>query len=168
MEDLLILVDEADNPIGSEPKLLVHQKGSLHRAFSILIYDSSGKMLIQRRALHKYHTPGLWSNACCSHPRPGEELSTATTRRLFEEIGLRCKLDEKFYFIYVADFENGLVEHELDHVFIGVCDDVPFKNPDEVEEFLWITESELLEDMRLNPDKYTPWVKIIMQRHMKD
>ncbi|MCD6477442.1 MAG: isopentenyl-diphosphate Delta-isomerase [Candidatus Aenigmarchaeota archaeon] len=161
----VILVDENDNPIGFEEKLKAHQNGGkLHRAFSILVFNSEGKLLIQRRASTKYHSPGLWANTCCSHPRPGEELIDAAHRRLKEECGFDTDLKEVFSFIYEAQFDNRLTEKELDHVLIGYYDGGVHPNPDEVDEVKWVEVNKLKEDMRHNPKKYAPWFVIIMEK----
>lgn len=162
-EEKVILVDAEDNPVGTEAKMQAHLNGDLHRAISILIYNTKGEMLLQQRALSKYHTPGLWTNACCSHPRPGESTSGAAKRRLVEEMGMEAELNEKFTFIYKAHFDNGLTEHELDHVFIGITDTDPAINPDEVNDFKWISMNELLRDISTNPENYTIWFRIILQ-----
>lgn len=161
----LILVDEMDNEIGSEEKMEVHKTpGKLHRAFSIFIFNSVGEMLIQRRAKTKYHSGGLWSNACCSHPRKGESLEHAIHRRLKEEFGFDCEMKEIFSFIYRVDFENGLSEYELDHVFVGKFDGVPNPNPKEIEEWKWVDTEELKRDIKKNPEEYTPWFRISLDR----
>lgn len=162
-EEKVILVDAEDNPVGTEAKMQAHLNGDLHRAISILIYNTKGEMLLQQRALTKYHTPGLWTNACCSHPRPGESTLGAAKRRLLEEMGMEAELKEKFTFIYRAVFDNGLTEHELDHVFIGITDTDPAINPDEVNDFKWISMNELMQDISLNPEKYTIWFRIILR-----
>ncbi len=158
----VILVDELNNPVGVMEKMEAHRKGVLHRAFSILIYNSKGEMLLQQRADHKYHSGGLWTNACCSHPKPGEEILTAAHRRLKEEINLECDLKIIGHFIYHHQFEENLFEHEYDFVLKGVCDKEPKEDPEEVKASKWITENELIEDVRLNPDQYTFWFKEII------
>lgn len=159
MKEMIILVDQNDNEIGAIEKIEAHKQGVLHRAFSIFIIDSKNRMLIQRRALSKYHTPGLWSNTCCSHPRYGEDLINAVHRRLKEEMGFDCELVELFSFIYKAEFDNGLIEHELDHVFIGYYDGEVSPNKEEVDDIKWIEIDKLLEDIKNNPEKYTIWFK---------
>ena len=133
------LVDNQDNPIGVMEKILAHQKGELHRALSVLILNSNNELLLQRRALGKYHSPGLWTNTCCSHPYPGEDSFEAAKRRLQEEMGMSADLNFVFKFQYKCDFDNGLIEHELDHVFIGVTDDTPHINTDEAMAFSWVS-----------------------------
>jgi len=164
MSEKVILVDENDREIGVEEKIKAHEDGKLHRAFSIFIFNSKGEMLLQRRAKHKYHSGGLWSNACCSHPRPNESLEDAIHRRLKEEMGFDCKLKKAFHFIYEVYLDNGLKEHEFDHVFIGVYGGDVNLNLDEVMDFKWICIEKLLEDIQKNGEKYTPWFKIALKR----
>lgn len=130
MEDFVILVDNNDREIGLMEKMQAHREAVLHRAFSIFIFNSRGEILLQQRAYTKYHTPGLWTNTCCSHPRKGETVADAASRRLFEEMGMICPLEEKFSFIYKADVSQGLIEHEFDHVLIGHSDEKPVINRD--------------------------------------
>lgn len=166
MTDYLILVDEHDNEIGTAEKLAAHQNGwQLHRAFSVFVFNNAGQIMLQRRAMEKYHCPGLWTNTCCSHPRPGETSLAAATRRLEEEMGFVCPLEEKFAFSYRAEFDNGLTEHEFDHVFVGTYDKEPNLNPSEAMDWKWIDPKELLADIQKNPNIYTPWTKIIMQEY---
>jgi len=163
-KQLVVLVDENDKEIGVEEKIKAHREGRLHRAFSIFIFNSKGEMLLQQRARHKYHCGGLWTNACCSHPRPGESLNDAVHRRLKEEMGFDCELKEIFSFIYYVEFDNGLKEHEFDHVFIGLFDGEVKPNPDEVQDFKWVKIEELVKDIASNPDKYTYWFKLALPR----
>ena len=161
----IVLVDENDSEIGTEEKIKAHQGGGrLHRAFSIFIFNSRGEMLLQRRAGGKYHCGGLWTNACCSHPRPGEPTEDAARRRLMQEMGFDTKLREIFSFIYRASFENGLTEHELDHVFVGTFNGQPEPNPQEADGFRWVAAEELERDVRKNPEKYTPWFRISVSK----
>ncbi|HZG01246.1 MAG TPA: isopentenyl-diphosphate Delta-isomerase [Chitinophagales bacterium] len=162
MTDDVILVDENDNRIGAMSKEEAHREGKLHRAFSVLIFNSAGEMLLQRRALDKYHSGGLWTNACCSHPRVDETNVDAAKRRLKEEIGLVTDLTHVYEFVYNAKFENGLVEHEYDHVFHGVTDNAPVANAQEVVDWKYISIAELSKDMSLRPEAYTAWFKILM------
>lgn len=159
IEDRVILVDELDNPIGEMGKMEAHERGKLHRAFSVFILNTQGEMLIHQRALNKYHSAGLWTNACCSHPRPGETTLQAANRRLKEEMGIEAELTAAFQFRYFAEFENGLIEHELDHVFLGYSEEVPKPDSDEVENFKWITFEELLFEISEFPEKYTVWFR---------
>jgi len=156
----VILVDKKDKQIGVGEKLKVHRQGKLHRCFSILIFNSNGELLIQQRASSKHHSPGLWSNTCCSHPRPGEDLKTATKRRLKEEMRIECDLKEIFSFIYKAKSGN-FIEHEFDHVFFGKFNDNPIINKKEVQNFKWINLKELKRDVKEHPRKYTFWFKRI-------
>lgn len=158
------LVDKNDNIIGSEEKLLVHQKGLLHRAFSILIFNKKGEMLIHQRALHKYHSPGLWTNACCGHPNKGEAMEAAVHRRLQEEMGFDCPLDLKFKFQYHASFDNGLTENEIDHVYVGEFNDDFVFNPEEVADYKWGSLDYLRKDTAENPNNYTVWFRKILQQ----
>lgn len=161
----VILVDENDNQIGVEEKLKAHQNGGkLHRCFSIQIFNSKGELLLQQRASVKYHCGGLWANTCCSHPRPGEVIDAAAHRRLKEELGFDTKLKEAFTFVYKADFDNGLTEWEYDHVFIGIYDGVVRPSPEEVDDYKWIGLEELKTDIEKNPQKYTVWFKIILNK----
>ena len=168
MEEKVILVDENDIEIGSEEKIKAHREKKLHRSFSILIYNSKKQLLLQKRAEEKYHTGGLWTNTCCSHPRPNEPLNEAIHRRLKEEKGFDCGLKEILSFQYIAEFDNGLTEHEFNHVFIGKYDKDPEHNSDEVDEWKWMTNKEIIEDIKNNPDKYTPWFKIIIKEHLEE
>ncbi len=156
----VILVDKNDRQTGTAEKIEAHRKGLLHRAFSVFVVDSSGSLLLQKRASGKYHSPGLWTNTCCSHPRPGESVHDAAVRRLQEEMGIHCKLSKSFTFIYRADFDNGLTEHEFDHVLIGVCDNEPVPDHREVESFQYIDLDSLSADIEKNPDNYTVWFRI--------
>lgn len=163
MEEV-ILVDENDNAIGTAEKLAAHQSGQLHRAFSIFIFNGKGEMLLQQRAMGKYHSGGLWTNACCSHPRPNEEPLAAAHRRLIEELNMKVDLKFLFSFKYKAEFENGLTEHELDHVFVGQSDSVPKLNQSEAMAFKYVERNELLKDIEDNPDRYTFWFKEIIHK----
>ena len=158
-EERVILVDENDIAIGDMEKMEAHHKGELHRAFSVFIFNSKNELLLQRRALNKYHSGGLWTNSCCSHPRVNEDLLKAAERRLVEEIGIKTKLKEVFSFIYYADLDNNLIEHEYDHVFFGKYDEAPILNYDEVMDYRWISLDDLVEDIKVNSDKYTYWFK---------
>lgn len=160
----VILVDTNDNPIGLEEKIKAHELALLHRAFSVFVFNKNGELMLQRRALHKYHSPGLWTNTCCSHPRPDEATLDAAHRRLVEEMGFDCDLKWKFSFIYKAPFDNGLTEHEFDHVFYGSYDHNPVVNPDEVESWKWINMDALLTDVMKNPEDYTVWFRIALEK----
>jgi isopentenyl-diphosphate delta-isomerase len=160
MEELLILVDENDNETGSMNKLDVHQSGVLHRAFSVFIFNQKGEILLQQRSDKKYHSAGLWSNTCCSHPLKDETVNDAVSRRLREEIGMECTTQFQFSFIYKAALENGLIEHEFDHVYFGKSDDIPAPDPNEVKDWKYIRPEKLKEEIILNPEKYSVWLKI--------
>jgi isopentenyl-diphosphate delta-isomerase len=164
--DDVVLVDEDDRPLGSAPKLAAHQNGGrLHRAFSVFIFDSHGRMLLQRRAPGKYHFGGLWTNACCSHPRVGQPLIESARARLRHEFGFDAPLEERFSFVYRAeDPTSGLTEHELDHVLVGRFDGEPRPNPEEIDAWDWVDPSELLRDVRERPERYTPWFRIVLER----
>jgi isopentenyl-diphosphate delta-isomerase len=160
-----VLVDENDNEIGIEEKIKAHENGGkLHRAFSIFVFNSRGELLLQKRAETKYHAPGLWTNTCCSHPRPGESLEDAVHRRLKEEMGFDCELKRVFHVIYKADVGNGLTEWEFDHVFIGKFDGEPKPNPEEASDWKWVSLEEVERDVKEHPEKYTPWFRIILPK----
>lgn len=163
-KEYVILVDEQDNDIGVMEKLLAHQEGLLHRAFSIFIFNEKGELLLQQRALSKYHSAGLWTNTCCSHPRPNETIKDATNRRLFEEMGLSCDLKIITNFIYKTPFENGLTEHELDYVLTGITNQNPHINKDEVENYKWMPIEDIKKDIISHPDLYTSWFKIALEK----
>ena len=163
MEEHVILVDEQDNQLGLMPKMEAHEKAVLHRAFSVFIFKSDGDLMLQQRAAHKYHSPLLWTNTCCSHQRDGESNIEAGKRRLLEEMGFSTELKEVFSFIYKAPFDNGLTEHELDHVMVGYFDGVPEVNPEEVASFKWMSLEAIKEDIELHPNLYTAWFKIIFK-----
>ena len=166
MEEV-ILVDEKDRQVGTEEKIKAHKEGKLHRAFSIFVFNHEGRLLLQQRALTKYHCPGLWSNTVCSHPRPGEPVNAAAHRRLMEEMGFDCPLKESFTFIYKTKFDNGLYEHEFDHVLIGSYDGDPVPNPEEAESWKWVGMDELRKDVKENPQNYTYWLRAALGRMMK-
>lgn len=161
--DKVILIDNADHVIGTMDKLEAHQKGLLHRAVSVFIFNREGEWLLQQRALTKYHSPGLWSNTCCTHPQPDESDRQAANRCLKEEMGLDCALREISPLLYKAEFDNGLTEHEFDHVFVGVTDSLPVINPDEAHNWKYISYDKLQIEIWLNPGKYTAWFKKIYQ-----
>ena len=156
----VVLVNEDDVEIGLMPKLEAHQKGVLHRAFSVFIYNSKGEMLLQQRAFGKYHSEGLWSNTCCSHPLPAESAHHGAVRRLEEEMGITADLQFLFTFQYRVKLENGLTENELDHVFYGISDAVPNLDAAEANDYKYMKPAEIKADMQLNPDHYTEWFKI--------
>jgi isopentenyl-diphosphate delta-isomerase len=162
----VILVNKKDKAIGTEEKLKAHQKGKLHRAFSVVLFNKKGEILIQKRAKSKYHSPGLWTNTCCSHPKPNENTKEAAQRRLKEEMGIKTDLKKAFSFIYKAKLGN-LVEYEFDHVFLGRFDGQPKPNKKEIEDWQWIKLVDLEKDIKKNPKKYTPWSKIILKKLKK-
>lgn len=161
MLEHVILVNENDEPIGLMEKLEAHQKGVLHRAFSVFILNDKNELMLQQRAQSKYHSPLLWTNTCCSHQKPNETNTEAGTRRLQEEMGFTTELLDVFSFIYKAPFDNGLTEHELDHVLVGKFNEEPNINPTEVEAWKWMAIEDIKEDLRINPEQYTVWFKII-------
>ena len=164
MQDLVILVDAQDQQIGVEEKLQAHKSGKLHRAFSILLFNTTGELLLQQRALDKYHSPGLWTNTCCSHPRPGENIRQAATRRLQEEMGIHCSLNEIFDFIYQTQFDHGLIEHELDHVLIGEYEGEIAPNPIEVMAYRWQHLGALYREIKARPQQFTVWFRIMIDK----
>ena len=170
MEEQVILVNEQDEELGLMPKMEAHEKAVLHRAFSVFVLNDKDELMLQQRAGHKYHSPMLWTNTCCSHQRKGEQNIQAGKRRLQEEMGFECELKELFSFVYKAPFDNGLTEHELDHVMIGRYNGDPVINPEEVESFKWMSLIDVKSDIAVNPQDYTAWFKIIFERfynHLK-
>ncbi|MBT8296940.1 MAG: isopentenyl-diphosphate Delta-isomerase [Maribacter sp.] len=163
-EEEVILVNTNDEQIGTMPKMEAHEKAQLHRAFSVFIMNDKGETMLQQRAAHKYHSPLLWTNTCCSHQRVGESNVEAGKRRLMEEMGFVTEVKELFSFIYKAPFDNGLTEHELDHVMLGSYNDDPQINPAEVAGFKWMKPEDVRADIDLNPNKYTVWFKIIFEK----
>jgi isopentenyl-diphosphate delta-isomerase len=166
-KEYVILVDTADRELGTMEKMEAHEKAALHRAFSVFIFNDSGELMLQQRAAHKYHSPLLWTNTCCSHQRQGESNIEAGKRRLREEMGFEVDLDEKFHFVYKAEFDNGLTEHELDHVMVGYYNGEPTINPEEVASWKWINMEVLQQDMQDHPQDYTAWFKIIFDRFVE-
>lgn len=160
MDEFLVLVDDTDTAWGKMEKMEVHQLGLLHRAFSVFVFNTKGELLMQQRASEKYHSGGLWTNTCCSHPRFGEETDFAADRRLKEEMGISCNLSYGFNFMYKVSFENGLTEHEFDHVYFGVCDDIAKPDPTEVQHSKYISLDALISDIKVNPQLYTEWLKL--------
>lgn len=160
-EENVILVNQNDEQMGLMPKMEAHEKALLHRAFSVFVLNDKNEIMLQQRAGQKYHSPLLWTNTCCSHQRDGETNIQAGTRRLFEEMGFETGLKELFHFIYKAPFDNGLTEHELDHVMIGYYNEEPKINPDEVESWKWMSIEDVAKDIQLQPEIYTVWFKII-------
>jgi isopentenyl-diphosphate delta-isomerase len=161
----VILVDQSDNKIGLMDKMEAHEKGVLHRAFSVFIFNKNNELMLQKRAHSKYHSPGLWTNTCCSHQRDGESNIEAGKRRLLEEMGFTTELAETTSFIYKAAFDNDLIEHELDHILIGSFENPPNINKIEVDSWRWMQLEDIKEDIEINPNNYTVWFKIIFQKY---
>lgn len=164
MVEKVILVDENDQVLGAMEKLEAHEKALLHRAFSIFIFNSEGKLMLQQRQFTKYHSGGLWTNTCCGHPRPGETTLEAASRRLQEEMGFTCHLDHTFEFVYKADLDHHLTEYELDHVFFGTFDNPPVLNDVEAADWMWTTWHDLCAGIRNHPDNYTFWLKVCVEK----
>ena len=165
--EYVVLVNDHDTQIGIMEKMAAHIVPRLHRAFSIFLFNSRGELLLQQRALSKYHSPGLWTNTCCSHPRDGETLEQATTRRLKEEMGMQCEMHEVFTFIYKAPVGLGLIEHEFDHVWFGTTDNTPVINTDEVASWKYMAIDDIANDMKNHPEHYTEWFKISLDEIRK-
>jgi isopentenyl-diphosphate delta-isomerase len=163
----VILVDKSDKEIGREEKHLAHKKGLLHRAFSVFIFNSKGDILLQKRNIEKYHSGGLWTNTCCSHPRPGKVLVEEAKERLNEEMGIVSDLEEIFSFTYKVKFSSGIYENEFDHVFFGKSDSIPKPDPSEASEWKWISLKKLNENMQKRPGEYTEWLKICIDDVIK-
>ncbi len=167
MEEQVILVNRDDVALGQMEKMEAHEKGLLHRAFSVFIFNAKHELLLQQRALSKYHSGGLWTNTCCSHPRMGETNMEAAKRRLDEEMGMDCELNYLFKFTYKAEFKDGLIEHEVDHVFFGTSNKLPLINRKEVETFRYMDLEALANDIKANPGIYTPWLRICLDKVME-
>jgi len=161
----VVLVNEDDKVTGVMEKLMAHQLGKLHRAFSVFVFNSRGELLLQQRAADKYHSPGLWTNTCCSHPTECETVYMAARRRLMEEMNMDCELTHKFSFIYKADVDKGLTEYEYDHVFMGNTDDTPKPCPNEVSAWKYMKLEEVQQDLIIHPEKYTAWFKICFDKY---
>jgi isopentenyl-diphosphate Delta-isomerase len=166
--EYVVLVDNNDNEVGTMEKLQAHVEGVLHRAISVFIFNTRGELLLQQRAAGKYHSPLLWTNTCCSHPRPGESPFDAANRRLAEEMGLVCSLKKSFTFVYQARFGNGLTEHEFDHVFTGVSDAVPQPDHAEVAAWRYVGMDLLEEEIRMRPERFTEWFQICLREWKKE
>ncbi len=160
----VVLVDKDDNPLGTMEKMAAHENGSLHRAFSIFIFNSNKELMIHQRALSKYHSPGLWTNTCCSHPQLEKSIEENAHQRLQEEMGFDCEFEKAFTFLYKADVGQGLIEHEFDHVFVGVSDTQPQINPEEVEAWKYMSMEALRDDIENNENNYTEWFKIAFEK----
>lgn len=159
-EEFVILVDEQDNEQGTMEKMQAHYEGKLHRAFSVFLFNEKKELLLQRRALTKYHSPGLWTNTCCSHPRKGEETVNAAIRRMKEEMGIEADVEKAYQFLYHSDVGQGLIEHELDHVFVGEFSGNPVINEEEVSEWKYASLTAIEEGMSSSPEEYTVWFRI--------
>ncbi|PIQ68866.1 MAG: isopentenyl-diphosphate delta-isomerase [Candidatus Taylorbacteria bacterium CG11_big_fil_rev_8_21_14_0_20_46_11] len=168
-EDQLILVDEHDKEVGAEGKLSAHQKGLLHRAISVFIFNKRGELMLQKRAKTKYHSAGMWSNTCCSHPRPGEDTETAARRRLQEEMGFTCDVRHVHHLLYRTTFPNGLIENEYDHMFVGEYEADPVLNSEEAEDWRWMSPEAIKEDIAKHPEAYSYWFRLalddVLQKH---
>ena len=164
-QEKVILVNEKDEQIGLMEKIEAHEKALLHRAFSVFVFNDKNELMIQQRALSKYHSPGLWTNTCCSHQREGETNVDAGKRRLQEEMGFTTDLKDTISFIYKAPFDNGLTEHEFDHILVGNFEGEPALNPEEVAEWKWMSLEAIEADMKENPSIYTEWFKIIFDKY---
>ena len=161
--EYVLLVNKNDQPLGTMEKITAHEKGELHRAFSVFVFNSRGELLLQKRASEKYHSGGLWTNTVCSHPKAGEEVAASAKRRMMEEMGFECEITKVFTFVYKANVGDGLTEHEYDHVFFGYSDTAPMPNPDEVEDWKYVDMDWLNQDVKENPDDYTVWFKIALK-----
>jgi isopentenyl-diphosphate delta-isomerase len=164
MTEYVLLVDENDNNTGVMEKLQAHQEGLLHRAISVFVFNDKNELLLQQRAAEKYHSPLLWTNTCCSHPRPGEVLIESAHRRLMEEMNLACALTHQFSFTYRAELEGGLTEHEFDHVFFGQTNDIPVPNPEEVYHWKYLSLDEIEKEINADPESYTSWFKLMLAK----
>ncbi|MEM1269399.1 MAG: isopentenyl-diphosphate Delta-isomerase [Bacteroidota bacterium] len=164
LQESVVLVDENDRELGTAEKLQAHLDGQLHRAFSVFVFDRQGRTMLQQRALHKYHSPGLWSNTCCSHQRPGEATPDAAHRRLNEEMGFDCPVEPAFEFVYKVELQPGLFEHEYDHVLIGYYDGDADPNPEEVADWKWVDPSEVAADLNARPELYSHWFGLVFGR----
>jgi len=167
MKEEVILINEANEVIGQMEKMEAHQKGLLHRAFSVFLFNEKGEWLLQKRASTKYHSPGLWTNSCCGHPRPGEDIASAAQRRLKEEIGIQVSLNILFEFQYHCKFDNMLIENEWDYVLFGTTELLPLANPDEVDDWKWMKQEDIENELQRNPEQFTFWFKHIMKHHLK-
>ena len=168
MKEIIICVDKNDNEVGHIEKMDAHIKGLLHRALSIFIFNEKNELLLQKRYSGKYHSPGLWTNTCCTHPNKDERTDDAAIRRLQEEMGFYCDLKEVFSFMYYIKFDNDLIEHEFDHVYFGRYSNEISINPLEVEDYKWISLDNIKVDLKTNPDNYTFWFKYIIENHIKE
>ena len=164
MKDMVILVDEQNKEIGVMEKLEAHVQGNLHRAISVFIFNGDGEMLLQKRADSKYHSGGLWTNACCSHPKPGEKTLAAAKRRLIEEMNMKAELKFLYSFGYLTNFKNGLIEHELDHMYFGITNNKPELNPEEASDWKYMNLDDIGADLKANPSHYSEWFKLSFEQ----
>jgi len=164
---MIVLVDECDRVVGTRERLAAHIDGVLHRAVSVYVFSSRGRLLLTRRAAGKYHSGGLWTNTCCTHPWPGEPVQDAARRCLRKEVGIECEVVPAFHFIYRAQLANGLTEHELDHVFVATYDDQPNLDPNESDAYEWVDPRELGRDIATCPEKYTAWLPLSLDRALE-
>jgi isopentenyl-diphosphate delta-isomerase len=162
-EERVVLVDSDDRVLGEMEKLLAHRTGRLHRALSVFVFNSRGELLLQQRSLGKYHSGGLWTNTCCSHPRPGEAVQDAAVRRLGEEMGLQCPIEHRFAFVYRSELDHGLIEHEFDHVFIGHSDAEPEPDPSEVSDWRYASAESIRSELIQDPGRFTSWFRICFE-----
>jgi isopentenyl-diphosphate delta-isomerase len=163
MTEQVILVDREDNVLGTMDKMDAHVLGKLHRAFSVFIFNDKGELLLQQRAIEKYHSGGKWTNTCCSHPRFGEDTLSAAHRRLQEEMGMECNLQYAFNFTYKAELLQGIEEHEYDHVYFGLSNALPVPDPSEVSAYKYLSMEALAKDIKMNPSDYSEWLKICFE-----
>lgn len=161
----VLLVDDGDHPAGEMDKLEAHQQGALHRAFSVLLFDRKGQLLLQQRATDKYHSGGLWTNTCCSHPDPGESVEEGASRRLREEMGLEAPLKKLFTTRYYLELGDGMIENEFDHVFIATSDEEPQVNSEEVMDQRFASKEEIEDELQASPETFTEWFKVIWQEY---
>jgi isopentenyl-diphosphate delta-isomerase len=166
-DEYVVLVNEQDQVLGQLEKIEAHELGLLHRAFSVLLLNDRGELLLQQRAAHKYHSPLLWTNTCCSHQRPNETTLMAAERRLKEEMGMSAPMQTAFKFQYKATLDQGLTEHELDHVLFGYTNQDPNINPEEVAAFRWISMAQLLQELQSKRDSFTIWFQILLDQHLE-
>jgi isopentenyl-diphosphate delta-isomerase len=165
MNEKVVLVDEQDCELGTMDKMQAHTEGRLHRAFSVFLFNTQGEMLLHQRALTKYHCAGLWTNACCSHPRLGETLDEAVSRRLMEELGVAAEVREIHQFVYRAELAEGLIEHEYDYVFVGIVEEHIRPNPQEIANWKFCSIDDTLAEMNNQPELFTPWFRLIMKEN---